>query len=185
MSVSNINDSLCGIAKAFSKNKLKSIEAVTQLICEMNAGGEVEDSAYLAQSLKEVLGALTGVRKENAAKKKEHIYPSATNILENLYRGIVDKATAYFEQVDLQEHIPLGFSILQNLDGVDAFGLAAHFKHLTQMQSSMGRIDVYTRYEQGRTLFHVWTQASNLQEFHNFLYMAGCEKLQVQLVCSA
>ena len=46
------------------------------------------------------------------------------------------------QQVD---HIPLGFSILQDLSGLSGENLATHFANLSQCQMSIGRVDVYTR----------------------------------------
>ena len=138
MAVSMVNESLQGISNAFHMNSLKSVELVTQYMATLGAeDGEAADC--LGATLRELVDLLYGVKRKKAnPKKKKLAYPTAKDVINHIYRQICLLAEEYYTahtDETVADHIPLGFSILQDLGCVDQHGLAAHFRCLNGVQA--------------------------------------------------
>ena len=138
MAVAVVNESLQGISNAFHMNCMKSVELVTQYMAELGAeDGEAADC--LGATLRELVDLLYGVKRKKAnPKKKKLAYPTAKDVTTHIYNEIVVLATKYYTVHPndmVADHIPLGFSILQDLGCVDEQGLAAHFHSLNGVQA--------------------------------------------------
>ena len=154
--VPSVSGSLLAINNAFTKNKEEAIEKIAETFGAWKAT-DSQGASLFAQHLATLVNTTNNVTKPTTDvkdKAKDTLkYPNTKEIIQHMYTSIVQTTQEYFAQAESNatfvDHLPLGISVLQDLSQVDIHGLATHFTNLTAVQTSLTRVDAFTRYEQG------------------------------------
>ena len=175
MAVPSVSNSLEKITEKMGKNKIEVVERIASYVSQ--------HTFDIREGFKNMLGGivkeLTGVQKVEPEEQdmKKITYPNAVDITNALYAEIVAKAEEYHarEAADpgFVNHIALGISIGGELGEMDFTQLAAHYRTVSSFIGYMNEVNAYARWEQGRTVWKVWSVCGSRANFKGWLTLCG------------